>query len=180
MKKFLSTKNMVLIALFTALTCIVSPFSIPIPISPVPITLTNFILCLSLYILGYKSALISCLIYVLLGVVGLPIFSGFQGGIGKLLGPTGGYILGYFFLVFIAGFISEKGKGKRLWYAIGMVIGTALLYAFGTIWLAKQLNMTFAAALAVGVIPYIIGDVVKMAICLIIAPEIKKRIRSEL
>jgi biotin transport system substrate-specific component len=117
---------------------------------------------------------------VLLGVVGLPIFSGFQGGIGKLLGPTGGYILGYFFLVFIAGFISEKGKGKRLWYAIGMVIGTALLYAFGTIWLAKQLNMTFAAALAVGVIPYIIGDVVKMAICLIIAPEIKKRIRSEL
>ena len=77
-----STKRMVWIALFTAITCILAPLSIPIPISPVPITLTNLVLFISLYLLSWKEALTSYILYLLLGVCGLPVFSGFSGGIG--------------------------------------------------------------------------------------------------
>ena len=90
-----STKRMVWVALFTAITCILAPLSIPIPISPVPITLTNLVLFISLYILSWKEALISYILYLLLGICGLPVFSGFSGGIGKLAGPTGGYLAGF-------------------------------------------------------------------------------------
>lgn len=82
-----------------------SPLSIPIPISPVPITLTNLVLFISLYILSWKEALISYILYLLLGICGLPVFSGFSGGIGKLAGPTGGYLAGFIFLILIAGFL---------------------------------------------------------------------------
>ena len=92
---------MVWVALFTAITCILAPLSIPIPISPVPITLTNLVLFISLYILSWKEALISYILYLLLGICGLPVFSGFSGGIGKLAGPTGGYLAGFIFLILI-------------------------------------------------------------------------------
>ena len=95
------TRQITLIGLMTAITCILAPLSIPI--GPVPISLTNFAIYLSLYLLDWKKGTISYILYLLLGLVGLPVFSGFTGGIGKLAGPTGGYIIGFIPMAIIAG-----------------------------------------------------------------------------
>ena len=101
-----STQSLVLIALMTAVTCILAPLSIPIPLSPVPLTLTNLVLGFSIFLLGWKKATASCIIYLLLGLCGLPVFSGFSGGVGKFAGPTGGYLIGFIFLTVIGGLIA--------------------------------------------------------------------------
>lgn len=144
--------------------------------SPVPISLTNLILCISIYILGWKYATISYVIYVLLGAVGLPVFSGFTGGIGKLLGPTGGYLLGFLFLTIVAGLFVEYFPKNRILHVIGMVIGTMLCYTLGTLWLAYQLDLSLAAALAAGVIPYLFGDALKTIVAVIVGPILRARL----
>lgn len=178
-KNFWNVKNLTLIALMTAIICILSPFSIPLVISPVPITLGVFAIYLTLMILGMKRGVISCLLYILLGLIGLPVFSGFSGGAGKLLGPTGGYIIGYLFLALIAGFFIDKfflcEKPNR-WYLcpLGMILGTAVCYLFGTAWLAYQLELGFSKALAMGVLPYIPADLVKLALALLVGIPLRK------
>ena len=99
------TKRLTLIGLSAALLCILGPLSIPLPVSPVPITLTNFAVYIIIYILGMHSGTVSVLIYLCLGAVGLPVFSAFSGGLGKLAGPTGGYLAGFLFLALIQGFL---------------------------------------------------------------------------
>ena len=163
-----STKRMVWVALFTAITCILAPLSIPIPISPVPITLTNLVLFISLYILSWKEALISYILYLLLGICGLPVFSGFSGTSGKLAGPTGGYLAGFIFMK-----IFPKKKTLTI---LGMVLGMAATYIFGTLWLAAQMELSFTAALSVGVLPYLLGDAVKIAAASIIGPILQNRL----
>ncbi len=170
------TADMTVTALMTAITCILGPFSLPIPISPVPISLTNLVIYFMAYILGAKKALWACGLYLLLGAVGLPVFSGFSGGLGKLLGPTGGYLIGFLFLAAIAGFFVERFPGKRYLHAAGMVIGTAVLYLFGTVWLAGQMNLSFAAALGVGVIPYLPGDAAKIFLAVLLGTQIRRSV----
>ena len=101
------TKQMVLIALMTAVTCVLGPLSIPLPFSPVPISLTNFAIFLAIFVLGMKSGTISFIIYLLLGAIGVPVFSSFRGGLQVLAGPTGGYLIGFIFLALIMGFALE-------------------------------------------------------------------------
>lgn len=173
----LSTKKMVLIALMTAITCILAPFAIPIPVSPVPISLTNLVLLISVYVLGYKKALVSFLIYLLLGLAGLPVFSGFVGGPGKIAGPTGGYLLGFFFMIPIAGYFIDKFSTKRALVVPGMVLGFAVTYIFGTAWLAYQMAISFATALSMAVLPYLPGDAIKIIIAVIIGPMLKQRLK---
>jgi biotin transport system substrate-specific component len=179
-KPFFQTKDLVMIALFTAITCILAPMSVPIPISPVPISLTNLVLNFSIYFLGWKFATVSYLVYLLLGLVGLPVFSGFSGGVAKLAGPTGGYLIGFIFLTIIAGLFVEKSGGKVLPSAIGMILGLAVCYLFGTVWLAYQMNLTFMQGLFAGVIPYLPADIVKIILTLIFAPQIRKRVKMSL
>ena len=154
-----NTYAMAVTALMTAVTCILAPLSIPI--GPVPISLTNFAIYLSLYLL--------------LGLVGLPVFSGFTGGIGKLAGPTGGYIIGFIPMAIIAGIVIDKFS-QRWIQILGMIVGTAICYAFGTAWFCIQAGYTVSAALAVCVIPFIPADLIKMVIAMIIGPEIRKRL----
>lgn len=174
----LNTQQMVLIALMTAITCILAPLSLPIPISPVPVTLTNLVLYVSVFILTWKQAALSYFIYLLLGIVGLPVFSGFTGGLAKVAGPTGGYLAGFIFLIIISGIFVEKSSGKfrHVFYTVGILLGTTITYLFGTIWLAVQMNLTFPQALAAGVLPYLAGDAVKIVIALIIGPILRKRL----
>ena len=106
-----STYAMVVTALMAAVTCILAPLSVPI--GPVPISLTNFAIYLSLYLLDWKKGTLSYLIYLLLGLVGLPVFSGFTGGLAKLAGPTGGYIIGFIPMAIICGFAFEKFSNRR-------------------------------------------------------------------
>lgn len=175
-KPFFTTQQLVLTALFTAVTCILAPLAIPVPFSPVPISFTNFVLFISIFLLGWKHTTISYIIYLLLGLAGLPVFSGFTGGPGKLAGPTGGYLIGFIFLTIIGGICVERFPKKRWIHIIGMIAGSIIAYAFGTIWLIYQLNLTVMGGLAAGVLPYLPGDAAKIVIALIIAPLIKKRL----
>ena len=173
-KNFFNLKDMVIMALFAALTCVLAPLAVPI--GPVPISLTNLVIYFSLYVLGWQRATITYIVYLLLGLVGLPVFSGFSGGVGKLLGPTGGYLIGFIFLAAIAGFFVEKFPAKIYMHVIGMILGMAVCYAFGTAWLAGQLGMSFVAGLGVGVIPYLPGDTAKIIIAIIAGPQIRKAV----
>ena len=168
-----NTYAMAVTALMTAVTCILAPLSIPI--GPVPISLTNFAIYLSLYLLDWKKGTVSYILYLLLGLVGLPVFSGFTGGIGKLAGPTGGYIIGFIPMAIIAGIVIDKFS-QRWIQILGMIVGTAICYAFGTAWFCIQAGYTVSAALAVCVIPFIPADLIKMVIAMIIGPEIRKRL----
>ena len=165
------TKKITMIGLMTAVTCILGPLSLPLPFSPVPITLTNFAVFLSIYILGMKYGTISLLIYLALGTIGLPVFSSFSGGLGKLAGPTGGYLFGFIFLALIHGFFMLRFHKKTFASIIGMTLGMIACYLFGTIWLALHMSLTFKAALMIGVIPYLPGDAVKIALAAIISTK---------
>lgn len=166
------------IGLFTAIICILGPLSIAIPISPVPISFTNLAIYFTAIILGWKNGTISYLVYLLIGFVGIPVFSSFTAGPGKLLGPTGGYLIGFILLAVIAGYFVDRFPGKIHMYVLGMVLGTIVTYALGTGWLAYQANMTFQAALFAGVIPYVPGDIIKIIIAATIGPAIKRQIKK--
>ena len=166
------TKQMVLIALMTAVTCVLGPLSIPLPFSPVPISLTNFAIFLAIFVLGMKNGTISFIIYLLLGAVGVPVFSSFRGGFQVLAGPTGGYLIGFIFLALIMGFALDHFNRKLVPTIIGMIIGMAVCYAFGTVWLAKLLSLSFKEGLMMGVIPYLPGDAAKIIIAAIVGPKL--------
>ena len=166
-------KRFVMIALMSAIISVLSPLSIVIPISPVPISLATFAIYLTTYILGAKYGTISTLIYILLGMIGLPIFTAFTGGVAKIFGPTGGYIIGYIFLAIIAGVIIETNYDSIGVSFLGMIIGTIVLYLIGTMWLSFVAHMTFKEAILAGVAPFIPGDVVKMIIACIAGRKIR-------
>lgn len=176
-KKGISTKEMALAGVMAAITCAVAPFSLPIPISPVPITLITLLLYFSVYILGTKKAFISYAVYLAVGFAGIPVFSGFTGGVGKLAGPTGGYLIGFVFMIPLTGIIFEKAQ-KKIWLqVVGMITGTLVDYLFGTVWLCLQLNLDFAGGLFIGVIPYLPGDAVKIMIAAIAGPVIARAVK---
>ncbi len=125
---------------------------------------------------GNKKGTISYLIYLLIGLVGIPVFSGFTSGPGKLFGPTGGYLIGFIPLALIAGFFINHFRNKKVLCFLGMILGTAVCYALGTSWLAIQAHMGFQAALMAGVIPFLPGDFIKMILALLIAPQIRKQL----
>lgn len=177
-QNILTIKEMAITATMTAIICILGPWAIAIPVSPVPISLGTLGIYFALYVLGMKLGTISVFLYVLLGAFGLPVFTNFSGGIGKLLGPTGGYIIGYLFLALICGFFLMKFPENFALQILGFILGTIVLYLFGTLWLQFQLSLTFQKALLLGVIPYVPGDVAKLAISFIIALPIKKQLKK--
>lgn len=171
----MKTRVMTLIALMTALLCILGPLTIGIPISPVPISLTTFAIYLVVYILGARRGVITCLLYLLMGVIGLPIFSGFSGGIGKLLGPTGGYLIGYIVLAYMSGIFIEKWHSVVWLQGLGLLLGTGICYLMGSCWLAWQAKTSFVAAFSMGVVPFVVGDFVKIVLALMVGPILRKR-----
>lgn len=176
MKK-VSTYTLALIGVMAAITCIVGPLSINIPISPVPISLTNLAIYISVFVLGWKKGTVSYLIYLLVGLVGLPVFSGFSSGFTKLAGPTGGYLIGFILMAVVCGWFVEKFSGKIYMYIIGMALGTGIAYLLGTVWLAKLMNLTFMEGLASGVIPFLPGDIVKVIISVLAGPILQKQLK---
>lgn len=173
-----STRQMALVGLTTAITCVIGPIAIPIPVSPVPLSLTNLAVNLIVYVLGMRLGTVNCLLYLLLGMVGFPVFSGYSGGLAKLAGPTGGYLLGFIFQAMIAGYFIEKFPGRIRFHLVGMLLGMAGCNLLGTMWLSVQMNISFTAALGAGVLPYLPGDVVKIMIAAMVGPAIKHRLRE--
>lgn len=164
--------------LSTALICVLGPLALPVPVSPVPISLTNLAIYFIAYSSGMKLGTISYLAYLLLGTVGLPVFSGYSGGLAKLTGPTGGYLIGFIFLALISGYAVEHYPRNISLHVLGMVLGTAVSYLLGTLWLCYQLHLDFAAGLGIGVIPYLPGDAVKILTAVITGPAVRRRLRN--
>lgn len=176
MKSTFNTKTMVSIALVTAVICVLSPFTIPI--GPVPISLSLFAIYIGLYAIGWKWGTVSILLYILLGLVGVPVFSGFSAGPAKLFGPTGGYIFGYIFVGIIGGLFIDKFN-KFYMHAIGLVLAVAVCYAFGTAWFLVVLdNYTLSKALSVCVIPFIPADLIKIACAILVGPVLRKQVKK--
>lgn len=171
-----NTRQLTLVGVMAAVTCILGPLSLPIGI--IPISLTNLVIYFAVYVLGRKRATLSYIVYLFIGLIGLPVFSGFSGGFTKLFGPTGGYLIGFIFMAFISGIFIDNFSNKIYICFLGMILGTIATYIFGTAWLAYQAHLTFNAALAVGVLPFIPGDLVKMVIASFIGPQIRKRLIS--
>ena len=170
-----NVRQLTLIAMMTAILCILAPFSIPT--GNVPISAATFIISLAAVLLGTKYSLICVSLYILLGIVGLPVFAGWGSGVGVVVGPTGGYLIGYLLIASFTGFFMKLGKEKLTFIAVGMVLGTVACYAFGTVWLAYQLSLDTKAALVAGVIPFIPGDIIKIIACLVIAVPIRKQLK---
>ncbi|MCI5935969.1 MAG: biotin transporter BioY [Lachnospiraceae bacterium] len=168
------TKELTLTALMTAIICVLGPLSVPLPFSPVPISLTMIGIYLAVYAVGMWRGTVAFIVYLLLGLVGLPVFSGFTGGPGKLLGPTGGYLIGFIFTALISGFFIDRFWRNYLLSAVGMILGIAVAYVFGTVWLAYSAGMTFSQALAAGVIPYVGFDLIKIVVLMLVGPEVRK------
>ena len=163
-----------MIAVMAAVMAVVSPFTLPI--GPVPITLANLVVYLSVYILGWKKSCIATLVYILLGAVGMPVFSGFAGGLGKLVGPTGGYIIGYLPQAMITGLFIAKFPRNRWMQLLGMVVAGIALYAFGTAWFCFLTGKGLVAALGLCVIPFLPGDFAKAVIAMVVGPMIRDRL----
>lgn len=177
-----NTRNLVLCAICAAITCILAPLSIPLA-GGVPVSLATFAVMLAGVLLGGSLGAISQLIYVLLGAVGLPVFAGWTGGIGIALGMTGGFIIGYIPCAWLTGLIyhkfssNAKKSAKVFWMVIGMTAGTIALYALGTVWFVAITGMDIGAALAACVIPFIPGDLIKMAAVVLIGLPVETAIR---
>lgn len=165
------TIDFVYMALGAVLITICSWISIP---TAVPFTMQTFAIFFVLSALGARRGTISILVYVLLGVVGIPVFAQFSSGIGVLLGNTGGYIIGFIFIGLVY-WLALRLFGKKLWAEIlGMVIGLAVCYAFGTAWFMFVYSKAngavgLATVLAWCVIPFIIPDLIKLGLALMIA-----------
>lgn len=162
-------------AVMAAVIAVVAPFSIP-AWGEVSFTLCTFALYLSPYILGWKRASVATLVYILLGMVGMPVFSSFKAGLGVLAGPTGGYILGYIPMVIIAGLVIRAFPKSRAVHLGGMILATAVLYAFGTALFCAQTGSTLERALLVCVIPFIPFDLGKMVIATGLGPILRDRL----
>ena len=172
----ISTSTMTMVALMAAVLCVLAPFSIPI--GPIPISMATLGLYLTVIVLGGKKAIIVCLMYLLIGFVGVPVFSGFSGGPMKLIGPTGGYFFGYLLLTLIAGWFVDKFPKKRELCLLGFFLGTMACYVVGTIWLVFQMQMNFKSAFMIGVVPFLPGDVIKMIMALWIGNTIRRQVNK--
>ena len=169
------TIQMAEIALMSAMLCVVAPFAIPVPVSPVPFSLASFAVYLAAVLLGARKGTASVLVYLFLGMVGLPVFSGFSGGMGVLLGPTGGYLIGYVLCTLITGKLVE-GQVSSLF---AMALGTLACYLLGTAWFLVVMDGTYTwgQALLVCVVPYLIFDSIKIFAAAAIAVPIRKILR---
>jgi biotin transport system substrate-specific component len=164
-------RMMVYASLFAALTA-VGAF-IAIPVGPVPIVLQNMFVYLAGLLLGGRWGLASVGVYLLAGALGLPVFAGGLGGIGRFFGPTGGYLIGYLPTVFLIGKISHSAHPRMVIDALAMICGTIVLYACGVSWLKIVSGMPTAKALALGMFPFLIGDAIKIAAAAAIARALR-------
>lgn len=150
-----------------------------IPIGPVPIVLQNLFIFLSGLLLGPVWGTASVGVYLLAGILGLPVFAGGVGGIGRFAGPTGGYLLGFLPAVCVIGFISNVSKANVVRDLLAMICGSLIIYACGLSWLKILTGMTLGKTLAVGMYPFLPGDALKMAAAVPIAKALRPVINRE-
>ncbi len=173
------TKKLVLCAVCAALTCAVAPLSVPIA-GLVPISLATFAVLFSGILLGGRMGAVSQAVYLLIGTVGLPVFAGYTSGIGRLLGPTGGYLIGYVPMAFVAGALYYRfgrhrtGGRKYAMMLLAMLAGEGILYLFGTAWFCIVTGTGVLAALMSCVLPFLLGDAAKITAVMLVTPSLER------
>ncbi len=175
----LTVKQMAYTAIMAALISVLSPIAVPLA-GEVPISLATLAVMLSGAILGSRLGTLAVFIYILLGMIGMPVFANYASGAGIVFGMTGGYIIGYLPLAFITGLFCEKWSSRNPYAAIiaGALIGNIVLYILGTIWFMNYTGMALAGALAACVIPFIPGDLIKIAAVCILAPRVRNALEK--
>lgn len=174
----MKTRDMTYIALMAVLISVCSWLSVP---SVIPFTMQTFGVFAALLLLGGKRGSIAVLLYILMGAVGLPVFSNFTGGVGKLMGPSGGYIFG-FLLTGLCYWLMTAFLGDRLWIKIlALTAGLVLCYAFGTLWFVEVYSRSepigIMSALSMCVFPFMVPDAIKMALALAVEKLLKNKIK---
>ena len=186
-KSKLTARELAIIPIFAALTAVLSQIAIPIPLSPVPISFGLVAVYISGILLKPSNAVWAQVCYLALGAIGLPVFSNFQGGVGKLFGPTGGYLMIYPVMAWIVAMALnskssiEKENSRNKYYtlivaAISMCVAHIVLYIAGTIWLSVITGNSFIACLALAVYPFIPLDVIKILFCIFAIVPFRKRL----
>jgi biotin transport system substrate-specific component len=161
---------------FAALTAIGAWIFIPLPVTPVPITLQVFFVLLSGAVLGARLGALSQTIYVLMGLVGLPVFASAESGPAVLVGPTGGYLIGFIIGSYLTGTVAEHVAPKFGWYLIGALAGLIPIYSVGVLWLWYWLRSSFTVAFMAGAAPFIPVDVAKSILVAYVAS--RKQLRT--
>ena len=169
-------RNVVLVVGAAAFVAVCAQIAIPLPFTPVPLTLQTFAVVLSAGVLGSWRGAAAMLLYAVVGSLGAPIF--FQGSSG-FGGVTFGYVIGFIIGAFIVGKIAEHGATRTFWRAVGlMVLGNAIIYVFGTTWLAVSLQWDPATAIVKGVLPFLAGDAIKILIAAGVLPLAWRLVRK--
>ncbi|MBQ7102696.1 MAG: biotin transporter BioY [Anaerotignum sp.] len=172
----MKTNDLTRTALMAAVLCILAPISIPVPVSSVSLTLATFALYLMAYILKPKQALAAVGLYLLLGAIGLPVFSGYMAGISRFAAPGGGYLMGYLFLAGICGWFVQKYSAVSM-QVLGMFLGTLMMYLLGTFWLAYTTGISFPSALPAGMLVFLPFDIVKIFLASYIGRKLQNHIK---
>ena len=168
----INIRQMTLISLFAALTAVGAFLSLPL--QPVPLSLQTLFTLLAGMVLGSARGALSQVIYVFLGVIGLPVFAGFKAGIGILFGPSGGFLWGFIICAFLVGKMAEGKRGKNIFYyfLVGLM-GTIIIYILGIAQLSLVLGIGIRKAIAIGMLPFLLGDILKIIAASFITHKLK-------
>lgn len=174
-KQHITTKSMVITGMFAAVLAVLSQIAIPMP-SGVPVTLQTFAVALTGCVLGWKMGTVSVLVYVLIGAIGAPVFAGFSGGLGILLGKTGGFIFGFLFMAFFCGMGSLR-KNKAIGGLLG-ALGVAICHLLGVLQFAVLMGMSFGESAVLVSLPYLVKDAVSVVLAFFAGAVLKKALNA--
>lgn len=173
------TRRIVFCGLFAGLTVVLSQVIIIIPFSPIPITLQVLSVSLAGAVLGSRLGMMSQIVYVLIGIAGIPVFAGFEGGIGVILGPKGGYIVSFPLMAFVIGYLIEKRSRPGIVYCfVSMAAGLVICYTLGTAWLGTVLKLDLPTAVAMGIGWFLPLDILKLIFASIAVFELRKSLAA--
>ena len=173
------TAVMTRVALMAAVVAVAAQISVPLPFSPVPFTMGVLAVILSGFVLGPRYGALALVVYLLIGAVGVPVFANFTGGLGRIVGPTGGYLISYPFAAAIAGLAAgvftsgrqRRGRAIASGTAFGL-LGLVVIYALGAAWLSVQAGLSAGEAFAAGVLPFIPFDILKVVLAALLAAAV--------
>jgi biotin transport system substrate-specific component len=172
---FAAPLRVAVVLMATTLTAIAAQFSVPVPFTQIPFVLTPLVVLLSGAALGSRLGALSQVLYLIAGAAGLAVFAPsvtLPPGLGRILGPSGGYLMAYPVAAFVTGWLAERGWDRRyVTSAAAMFIGLAIIFAGGVAWLTATVTQSLTASFAMGLVPFILADIAKVALAAAILPR---------
>ncbi|WP_288221177.1 biotin transporter BioY [uncultured Clostridium sp.] len=171
-------KELTKMSICIAIICISAYIAFPLPFSPVMVTAQTIAINLVALVLTPKQSFLVVILYIFLGVFGLPVFSGGTSGLGKLFGPTGGFILGFLIITPLISYLKGKNNSFKRYLSITIFIGMIVLYIIGSIFMSIVQNVSIISALSLAVFPFIVGDIFKCFLSSFIAVKLNKVLKD--